>query len=176
MDWMIDVAMGLLMIAMIPQVIEAYKNRQTLAKRSKFFFVLTFTGNVFAFVWGILFAQYSIALLNLFYGVWSTMTLIFMFKYREKPKHLVPERDEKTKEWRWVSRDFVTKRTRVSSFLHRLLCKLGFHEYEILASLDPSWSTLRICWVCGKKQRRDPTTFRPIAFHYTYDKYEWIDI
>lgn len=74
--------MILLMVAMVPQVVEAYKNRRKLKGRSTVFFVVTLIGNVLAVAWGILHCQWSIMALNLAYGIWSLMTLFFMWKYR----------------------------------------------------------------------------------------------
>ena len=82
MQILIDVAMILLIIALIPQVVEAYKNRRELARRSVIFFIVTLSGNVLAIVWGVFYTQWSIAFLNFGYGVWSLMTLYFMRKYR----------------------------------------------------------------------------------------------
>ena len=82
MQILIDIAMILLMVAMVPQVVEAYKNRRKLKGRSTVFFVITLLGNILAVAWGVLYNQWSIMALNFAYGIWSLMTLFFMWKYR----------------------------------------------------------------------------------------------
>lgn len=82
MQWMIDLAMSLLIIAILPTIYESYKNRRELAKRSFVFFVTTLVGNSLAITWGLLNGQYMIAFLNLMYAVWSALTIAWMIKYR----------------------------------------------------------------------------------------------
>jgi len=85
-QWMLDIGMLLITIAVFPQVYRTWKNRHNIKDLDKIFVVLTLAGNIFASTWGLLNSQYSLALLNLTYLVWTLLSIIFMVRARRVEK------------------------------------------------------------------------------------------
>lgn len=77
---LVDIGMLCLILAIIPQLIKTYKNRKNLKDVDFKFSFLTLIGNAFTIVWGVMYYQWSILILNSLYGVWSILTIYWMVR------------------------------------------------------------------------------------------------
>jgi len=78
MQILIDIAMSCLMIAVLPQIYKTIKDRKNLKGINLGFVVLTIIGNILAVIWGLMYSQVSIAMLNALYLIWTSLTLFWM--------------------------------------------------------------------------------------------------